>query len=345
MHYNTLGKTDIQVSSICLGSMTWGHQNTREDAFSQLDYAIDQGINFIDTAEMYSVPTQSGTYGATETIIGEWLGARGNRDNVVIATKVAGPSRIKHIRDGNARLDQKNIRAAIEGSLKRLGTDYIDLYQLHWPDRNANFFGKLSYQHDENEQQTDIVETLNALSELVQEGKIRTVGLSNETAWGTMKFLYHAEQQQLPRVSSIQNPYNLLNRTFETNLAEVSHRETVGLLAYSPLAFGALTGKYHNGARPDGARITLFKEFKRYFTSSAITATEKYCQLAQDNGLSPAQLALAFVNQQPFITSNIIGATSLQQLVENIDSTKIQLSDEVIANIDDIHAQHTFPAP
>jgi len=345
MRYNTLGKTDISVSAVCLGSMTWGHQNTEADAFEQMDYAIDQGINFIDTAEMYSVPTQADTYGRTETIIGKWLKARGNRDQIVIATKVAGPSRIKHIRGGKACLDQQNIRAAIEGSLQRLGTDTIDLYQLHWPDRNTNFFGKLSYQHDANEQLTPILETLNALSDLVKEGKVRAIGLSNETAWGVMKFLQLAEQYALPRVCSIQNPYNLLNRTFEMSLAEVAHREELGLMAYSPLAFGALTGKYRDGARPEGARISLFKEFKRYFTPSALTATEKYCQLAEDHGLTPAQLALAFVNQQNFLTSNIIGATSMQQLSDNIATSNIKLSTELLTSIDQLHAEHTFPAP
>ena len=229
--------------------------------------------------------------------------------------------------------------------MKRLVTDYIDLYQLHWPDRNTNVFGKLSYQHHENEQQTPIHETLEALSELVQEGKIRSIGLSNETAWGAMTFLQIADELKLPRVCSIQNPYNLLNRTFEMSLAEVAHRENLGLMAYSPLAFGALTGKYRNGERPKDARMTIFKEYKRYFTPSALTATEKYCQLAENHGLTPAQLALAFVNQQYFLTSNIIGATSLLQLADNIKSIDLILPPETLESINKIHAEHTFPAP
>ena len=345
MRTNTLGKTGIRVSALCLGSMTWGHQNTEEEAFAQMDYAADHDINFIDTAEMYSIPTQAKTYGLTETIIGRWLKSRGSRENIVIASKVAGPSRIKHIRGGKARLDASNIRTAIEGSLRRLGTDYIDLYQLHWPDRNTNVFGKLNYQHNEDEQQTPIHETLTVLSELVQQGKVRAIGLSNETAWGAMTFLQTAKEYKFPRICSIQNPYNLLNRTFEMSLAEIAHREDVGLLAYSPLAFGALTGKYRNAARPQNARMTLFKEYKRYFTPSAVTATEKYCQLAEDNGLTPAQLALAFVNQQGFLTSNIIGTTSMQQLMGNIKSVNLTLSPEIINSINAIHTEHTFPAP
>jgi len=325
--------------------MTWGHQNTEAEAFEQLDYAVERGINFIDTAEMYSVPTQPDTYGASESIIGKWLKQSCNRDKTIIATKVAGPSRIKHIRGGKARLDRENIIKAVEGSLRRLQTDFIDLYQLHWPDRNANFFGKLAYKHDDKEQSTDIRETLDVLAELVEVGKIRSIGLSNETPWGVMKFLSLAEQYDLPRVASIQNPYNLLNRTFEMALAEISHREDIGLLAYSPLAFGALTGKYRNNSKPDGARLSLFREFKRYLTDASISSIEKYSELAETNELSPAQLALAFVNQQPFVTSNIIGATSLNQLQDNIDALSITLDDELINAIEKIHQEHTYPAP
>lgn len=345
MRYHSLGNTEIKVSQLCLGTMTYGAQNTPRDAFQQMDLAIDQGINFIDTAEMYSVPTSPTTYGATETIIGNWLKKRQCRDKIIIATKVAGPSRIKHIRSGQARLDKKNIRIAIEDSLKRLQTDYIDLYQLHWPDRNTNFFGNLSYQHKQNALETPITETLLALGELVQQGKIRTIGLCNETAWGTMMFLKLAEQLNLPRVVSIQNPYNLLNRSFELNLAEIAHREQVGLLAYSPLAFGVLSGKYLNNQQPDNARCSLYKEFKRYFTPSAIKATEKYHTLIKESGLTLAQIALAFVNQQTFLTSNIIGATSLKQLQENIDSLKISLDDQILEKINSIHDEHTYPAP
>ena len=274
MRYNSLGNTEIKVSQLCLGTMTYGAQNSENEAFEQMDMAIDYGINFFDTAEMYSVPTSPKTYGLTETIIGNWLKQKNCRDKIIIATKVAGPSRIKHIRNGKARLDKNNIQAAIEGSLKRLQTDYIDLYQLHWPDRNTNFFGSLSYQHQTDAIETPIEETLSVLADLIQQGKIRSIGISNETAWGAMRFSHLAKQLHLPRIVSIQNPYNLLNRSFELNLAEISHREHVGLLAYSPLAFGVLTGKYLDGQQPEEARCTLFKEFKRYFTSGAITATE-----------------------------------------------------------------------
>ncbi|MGH1428168.1 MAG: NADP(H)-dependent aldo-keto reductase [Arenicella sp.] len=345
MRYNSLGNTDINVSALCLGTMTFGGQNTESDAFEQLNYAVDQGINFIDTAEMYAIPTSPKTYGVTEEIIGNWFTQINNRHDIVLATKVTGPSRIKHIREGKARLNKTNITEAIEGSLKRLKTDYIDLYQLHWPDRNTNFFGSLSYKHDDNAIETPIEETLDALSDLVNAGKIRAVGLSNETAWGAMKFLHIAEQLNLPRMVSIQNPYNLLNRSLELALAEIVHREGISLLSYSPLAFGSLTGKYINNAQPKNARCTLFKEYKRYFTPSSLQATEKYAAVAQQHNLSLAQMALAFVNQQSFLTSNIIGATSLVQLKENIRSKDILLSEENVLAINDIHSQHTYPSP
>jgi aryl-alcohol dehydrogenase-like predicted oxidoreductase len=347
MNQNQLGQTEIKVSELCLGTMTYGAQNSQQDAFAQLDYAQASGINFIDTAEMYSVPTSPDTYGRTEEIIGNWLEARMNREDVVLATKVAGPSRIKHIRGGKARLDKENITSALEGSLKRLKTDYIDLYQLHWPDRKTNFFGSLAYEHDETANETPLEETLLVLADLVAEGKIRAIGLSNETAWGVMKCLQIADNLNLDssvRVASIQNPYSLLNRSFELNLAEVAHREQVSLLAYSPLAFGTLTGKYLNNP-PTDARCSLFKEFKRYFTPSAIAATHKYAQLADQAGLSPARLALAFVNQQTFVTSNIIGATTMPQLKENIAALNDTLSVDVINEINRIHAEHTYPAP
>lgn len=344
MHFNTLGNTSIKVSSLCLGTMTFGGQNSQIKAFEQLDYAIEQGINFIDTAEMYAVPTSPKTFGNTERIIGNWLEQKKNRQDLILATKVTGPSRIKHIRHGKAKFDKSNINQAIEGSLKRLKTDYIDLYQLHWPDRNTNFFGSLSYQHDDNESATPIEETLYALAELVKAGKIRAIGISNETAWGAMTFLHIAEQFNLPRIVSIQNPYNLLNRSFELALAEISHREKVSLLAYSPLAFGVLTGKYIDN-QPDNARCTLFKEYQRYFTKSSLQATQKYTALAKQHDLSPAQMALAFVNQQSFLTSTIIGATNLIQLSENIQSNTLLLNQELLNEIEKIHAQHTYPAP
>jgi aryl-alcohol dehydrogenase-like predicted oxidoreductase len=324
--------------------MTYGGQNSQEQAFKQLDYATEHGINFLDTAEMYSIPTSPKTYGETECIIGSWLETRKNRNGIILATKVTGPSRIKHIRGGKARLDQNNINEAINGSLKRLKTDYIDLYQLHWPDRKTNFFGTLAYQHETGFIETPIEETLYALAELVKSGKIRAIGISNETAWGAMKFIQLAEQLKLPRIISIQNPYNLLNRSFELGLAEIAHREQVGLLAYSPLAFGALTGKYIN-AQPANARCSLYKEYKRYFTPSSIRAVEKYAELAKKFNISMTQMALAFVNQQSFLTSTIIGATNLAQLSENIQSEDLLLNDDLFNEIEKIHAQHTYPSP
>ena len=345
MRYQQLGNTDIKVSSIGLGTMTFGGQNTETDAFEQLDYALDQGINFIDTAEMYAIPTSVKTYGDTERIIGEWLKLSKQRNNIVLATKVAGPSRIKHIRAGKARLDKANINQAIEGSLQRLQTDVIDLYQLHWPDRHTNFFGSLNYQHDENADETPIEDTFLALSDLVTAGKVRTIGISNETAWGAMKFLHTAEKLGLDKIVSIQNPYSLLNRSFELNLAEVSHRENLSLLAYSPLAFGTLTGKYRNNRQPDNARCTLFKEYQRYFKPAAVEAVEEYAQLAARFDLSLSTMALAFVYQQACVTSTIIGATNLKQLEHNIACLKVQLPRELSAEIEKIHASYTYPAP
>ncbi len=345
MRYNTLGNTDIKVSSLCLGTMTFGGQNSQAEAFDQLNYATEQGINFIDTAEMYAVPTSPKTYGDTERIIGHWLKQSGKRQDIVLATKVTGPSRIKHIRHGKARLDKNNIQEAIEGSLKRLQTDYIDLYQLHWPDRNTNFFGSLSYQHKKDAIETPIEETLYALAELVESGKVRAIGLSNETAWGAMKFLQIAEQLNLPRMVSIQNPYNLLNRSFELGLAEVVHREQLALLAYSPLAFGTLSGKYLHNAKPENARCTLFREYKRYFTPASIQAIEKYDVLAKKYNINLTQMALAFVNQQSFLTSTIIGATTIDQLQENISSLDITLENQLINELELIHQEHTYPSP
>ncbi|MFL1404276.1 NADP(H)-dependent aldo-keto reductase [Marinobacter sp. M1N3S26] len=345
MEMRKLGRSDLDVSLICLGTMTWGEQNTEQEAFEQLDYAVGEGINFIDAAEMYPVPPRAETQGLTEQYLGNWLVRRGRRDDLVIASKVAGPGNgLTYLRDG-PRLTRDHIRAACDASLKRLQTDYIDLYQVHWPDRNANFFGRLGYRHKENEDQTPIEETLGALHELVQEGKIRHIGLSNETPWGTMKYLQLAEQHGWPRPVSIQNPYNLLNRTFEQGLAEIAHREDVGLLAYSPLAFGMLTGKYLDGKRPENARITLFRRFVRYQGERAEQAIRAYCQLAREHGLSPAQLALAWVNSRRFLTSNIIGATSMEQLRENIGSARVELSDDVVDKLEELHREFTYPCP
>jgi aryl-alcohol dehydrogenase-like predicted oxidoreductase len=347
MQYNVLGHTNLKVSRLCLGTMTWGEQNTEAEAHEQLDYALEQGINFIDTAEMYAVPPRAETYGLTETYIGTWLNKRQNRDKIILATKVAGPGDIaQHVRGGPC-LDRNNIRQAIEGSLRRLQTDYIDLYQVHWPERQTNFFGQLGYTHHEEPQKTPLEETLFYLGELVKEGKVRYIGVSNETPWGVMAYLKLAEQAScFPKIVSIQNPYNLLNRLYEIGLAEISHREKVGLLAYSPLAFGVLSGKYMNGARPAGARLTLFTRFDRYIKDEyAIEATEAYVQLAQKHGLDPAQMALAYVNSRPFLTSNIIGATTMEQLKTNIGSIELTLDQAVLEDIEAIHQRHPNPCP
>lgn len=345
MHYTTLGHTDIQVSRICLGTMTWGQQNSEAEAHAQLDRAIDAGINFIDTAELYPVPPKAETQGRTEAYIGSWLKQRGGRDQIVLASKVTGPAeRAKHIRP-NLRLDRHNIESAIETSLQRLQTDYLDLYQLHWPDRHANYFGQLGYAHKSDEQPIPIEETLTVLNDLVKAGKVRYVGISNETPWGAMEYLRLAEKLNLPRIVTVQNPYNLLNRTFEVGLAEIAHRENVGLLAYSPLGFGMLSGKYAGGAKPTGARLTLWSYFDRYSNPQALAAMEAYVKLARSHGISPVQMALAYVNSRPFLTANIIGATDMAQLEENIASDEIVLSDEILEGIEAIHKVHPNPSP
>ncbi|MFV7771820.1 NADP(H)-dependent aldo-keto reductase [Shewanella marisflavi] len=346
MDYTRLPHSSLDVSKISLGTMTWGEQNTQAEAFEQLDYAIGQGINFIDTAEMYPVPPKAETQGETERILGNYLKARGNRDNLVIATKVAAPGgKSDYIRQ-NMALDWRNIHQAVNDSLERLQIETIDLYQLHWPDRNTNFFGELFYQQDDQEKLTPIVDTLEALADLIKAGKIRYIGVSNETPWGLMKYLQLAEKHGLPRIISVQNPYNLLNRSFEVGMAEIAHREELPLLAYSPLAFGALSGKYLNGQWPDGARLTLFKRFARYTGSQmALDATQAYVELAREFNLSPAQMALAFVNGRRFVGSNIIGATNLEQLKENIDSASVSLSDELLGRIDELANIYRIPCP
>ena len=339
MEYRQLGRSDLQVSALCLGSMTWGEQNSEAEGFAQIDRAKACGINFLDTAEMYPVPPRRDTYGATERIIGNYFKARGGRADWVLASKVAGPGNgIDYIRGGQLKHNRQHIVAALDDSLKRLQTDWIDLYQLHWPERSTNFFGQLGYRHQEQDF-TPLQETLEVLGEQVKAGKIRHIGLSNETAWGTMKYLQLADQLGLPRAVSIQNPYNLLNRSFEVGLAEVAMREQCGLLAYSPLAFGMLSGKYENGARPANARITLFSRFARYTNPQAIAACSRYVTLAREHGLDPAQMALAFV------TSNIIGATSLEQLESNLGSLSLELSDELLDAIEAIHREQPNPAP
>jgi len=345
MQFRPLGKTDINVSAISLGTMTWGEQNTQEEAFAQIQLAKKSGVNFIDTAEMYPVPPRAETYTKTESIIGEYFKKHGDRQNWVLASKVVGPGRMEHIRDGNPRLNRANITVALEASLKRLNTDYLDLYQLHWPDRKTNFFGKLGYQHDADDVAVEIEETLAVLDDLVKAGKIRTFGLSNETPWGTQRFVHLSETLGLPRAVSIQNPYNLLNRTFEVGLAEIAIREQVGLLAYSPLAFGVLAGKYLDGARPATGRLTLFDRFQRYNNPQAVSATEQYVALAREHGLDPAQVALAYVTSRPFVTSNIIGATTLEQFESNLASADLVLSEELLNGIEAIHVRQPNPAP
>ena len=345
MQYRRLGRTDLEVSALCLGTMTWGKQNSREEGFEQMDLAVAQGINFFDTAEMYAVPTSAETYGTTETIIGEWFARTGKRNDIVLATKACGPGDwISHVR-GGPRLNHDHLTRAVEGSLKRLQTDVIDLYQMHWPDRSTNFFGRLGYRHRDDEDMTPIAETVEALNELIKAGKIRHYGLSNESPWGVMTYLAESERQGAARPVSIQNPYSLLNRSFEVGLAEVAHREDVGLLAYSPLAFGMLSGKYRNDNWPASARLTLFKQFSRYTNPQAAAATEKYCQLAESRGLSPSQMALAWVTSRPFVTSNIIGATSIEQLKENLGSIEVQMDRELEKALEAIHAEHPYPAP
>ncbi len=345
MHYRQLGRTDIKVSVICLGSMTWGEQNDARDAFAQIDRAKAYGVNFIDTAEMYPVPPRAETYSQTEQIIGDYFRQRGDRADWVLASKIAGPGNgIGYIRDGQLRHNRAHISAAVDASLKRLQTDWIDLYQLHWPERSTNYFGQLGYQHQESDF-TPLEETLEALDEQVRAGKIRQIGLSNETPWGTLKFLQLAEQRGWARMVSIQNPYNLLNRSFEVGLAEIAIREQCGLLAYSPLAFGMLSGKYAGGARPAGARLSLYSRFSRYTNAQSEAACARYVALAREHGLDPAQMALAFVTAQPFVSSNIIGATSLEQLDSNLASCELQLSAEVMAGIEAIHRAQPNPAP
>ena len=346
MIYTTLPHTDLEVSKICLGTMTWGRQNTEEEGLEQMDYAFEQGVNFFDTAELYPVPAQPDTYADTERIIGNWFKKTGNRDKVILASKIAGRGDYtKFIR--TTGFSRESLINAVEGSLERLQTDYIDLYQLHWPERSTNYFGQRGYKHDITDHWEDnIHQVLETLRDLIREGKIRHVGLSNETPWGTMRFLEEGKvHASLPRMITIQNPYSLLNRLFEVGMAEIAMRSKIGLLAYSPLAFGVLSGKYLGGMQPANSRITLFPRFKRYSGENAMKATQKYYELAREHGLSPTQMALAFVNSRPFLTSTIIGATSLEQLKANIASIDVELSDEVFQGIEAIHNEIPNPAP
>ncbi|UAY97243.1 NADP(H)-dependent aldo-keto reductase [Dickeya dadantii] len=346
MLYHRIPHSSLEVSTLGLGTMTFGEQNSEADAHAQLDLAVAAGVNLIDTAEIYPVPPRSETQGLTESYIGSWLKSRGGREKLIIASKVAGPVRgnDNSLRPQQA-LDRKNIRAALDDSLKRLNTDYIDLYQLHWPQRQTNSFGKLSYQYSSEKPAVTLLETLEALNEQVRAGKIRYIGVSNETPWGVMRYLQLAEKHDLPRIVSIQNPYSLLNRSFEVGLAEISQHEGVELLAYSPLAFGTLTGKYLNGAKPAGARNTLFSRFVRYSAPHTQQAIAEYVALAQKHGLDPAQMALAFVRHQPFVASTLLGATTLEQLKTNLGSLDLTLGEDVLTELEAIHRRFTIPAP
>ena len=345
MDYNLLPGTEIKVSKICLGTMTFGRQNNEKEGHDQMDYSYDRGINFFDTAELYPVPPSPETQGETEKIIGSWLKKTGKRDKIIIASKVAGPSSFsQHIRK-NMSYSKATINEAINNSLKRLRTDYIDLYQIHWPERVTNFFGKRGFEfHKEDQWKYNFDLILDVLNENIKEGKIRNIGISNETPWGLMRYVNESNVNR-PKIISIQNPYSLLNRTFEIGNSEVCHKENIGLLAYSPLGFGTLTGKYLGGNMPKNARLTLFPHYDRFSNKESKKAIQKYYDLAKENGMSLTTMALSFVNDRSFVTSNIIGATSIDQLKENIDSYKIFLSDEILDKINIIHNNQPNPAP
>lgn len=346
MHYQTLPKIDEKVSKICLGTMTWGQQNDESQAHEQMDLALSEGVNFWDTAEMYPSPPDKDKQGDTERFMGTWFDKTKQRNKVVLASKI---SPMDFLRDGQTRYTAKDISSAIDGNLKRLQTDYIDVYQLHWPERQANFFGQRGYSEDMATQSLDdltpFLETIQALNDEIKKGRIRAYGLSNDTAWGLMRYLWEADKNGLIAPITVQNPYSLLNRLYEVNMAEIAHRENVGLLAYSPLGFGVLSGKYLEGKRPEGARLTKYDRFQRYTNDQAISATERYAKIAEEAGLDMAQMALAFVNSRPFVTSNIIGATSTEQLKSNIDSIDLTLSADVLDAIEAVHTQQPNPSP
>ena len=345
MKFKKLGTTDLDVSLICLGTMTWGTQNTEKDAFEQMDYSLSEGVNFFDTAELYSVPPNSDSFGKTEVMIGNWFEKRKNRKKIILASKVAGPG-CNWIRGGKNNFDEKTIGEAIDGSLKRLKTDYIDLYQLHWPERSTNYFGTREYTVDSDEGTWNSFESvLEALGKFIKSGKIRYIGMSNETPYGLSKYIELSKSKKLPRMMSVQNPYNLVNRTYEIGMSEISIRERCGLLVYYPLATGALSGKYRNGQMPKNSRQALFKGWERHLNPLAMKAYEEYYKLATENDMTMAQLAQAFVNTRPFVTSNIIGATTMEQLKENIDSVNIELSGEILNKIDVIHNNNPNPSP
>ena len=345
MKFRKLGTTDIDVSLICLGTMTWGTQNTEKDAFEQMDYALSQGINFFDTAEIYSVPPTSESYGKTEMMIGNWFKKRKNRDKIILASKVAGPG-CDWIRGGGNNFDEKKIGEAIDGSLKRLKTDYIDLYQLHWPERSTNFFGRRDYLFNNKEGNWNSFESiLEALEKYIKSGKIRHIGMSNETPYGLSRYLEISKNKSAPRMMSVQNPYNLVNRTYEIGMSEISIREKCGLLVYYPLAAGGLSGKYRNGEMPKDSRMALFKGWERHLNPLAMEAYDKYFELAKDFNLTMVQLAQSFVNSRPFVTSNIIGATTMNQLKENVESINIEFTDEMMERVNEIHNSNPNPSP
>ena len=345
MKFKKLGTTNIDVSLICLGTMTWGTQNTEKDAFEQMDYAVSQGINFFDTAEIYSVPPTSDSYGKTEVMIGNWFEKRKNRDKIILASKVAGPG-CDWIRGGGNNFDEKKIGEAIDGSLKRLKTDYIDLYQLHWPERSTNFFGRRDYLFNNKEGNWNSFESiLEALEKFIKSGKIRHIGMSNETPYGLSRYLEISKNKGAPRMMSVQNPYNLVNRTYEIGMSEISIREKCGLLVYYPLAAGGLSGKYRNGKMPKDSRMALFKGWERHLNPLAMQAYDKYFKLAKDFNLTMVQLAQSFVNSRPFVTSNIIGATTMDQLKENVESINIEFTDEMMVRVNEIHNNNPNPSP
>ena len=345
MKFRKLGTTNIDVSLICLGTMTWGTQNTEKDAFEQMDYAVSQGINFFDTAEIYSVPPTSDSYGKTEIMIGNWFEKRKNRDKIILASKVAGPG-CDWIRGGGNNFDEKKIGEAIDGSLKRLKTDYIDLYQLHWPERSTNFFGRRDYLFNNKEGNWNSFESiLEALEKYIKSGKIRHIGMSNETPYGLSRYLEISKNKGAPRMMSVQNPYNLVNRTYEIGMSEISIREKCGLLVYYPLAAGGLSGKYRNGKMPKDSRMALFKGWERHLNPLAMEAYDKYFKLAKDFNLTMVQLAQSFVNSRPFVTSNIIGATTMDQLKENVESINVEFTDEMMERVNEIHNNNPNPSP
>ncbi|GEQ84660.1 aldo/keto reductase [Patiriisocius marinistellae] len=346
MKYTTLPNTDLKVSKICLGTMTWGRQNTEAEGHEQLDFALEKGVNFVDTAEMYSVPFTMETYGSTEKIIGTWLAKTGRRKDIILASKITGPGRgiFENIRE-NLDFSAKSLEDGLHRSLKRLQTDYLDLYQLHWPERAVNIFGVRDYNHEPNAKWEDnIAQILERLEVFVKEGKIRHIGLSNETAFGAMRYMEENRNGKLKMVS-IQNAYSLLQRRDDIALAEVLQMENIGYLPYSPLAFGVLTGKYLNGKMPDNSRIKNFPAYSRYSSETSMKATQAYNEIAKKHNLSLTQLALAFVNDRPFVTSNIIGATNLEQLSENINSINVQLSSQILEEIEKVHTAMPNPAP